>query len=206
MLDITTKTKYYGFVLDNYEVSLYCENMNETIFIYALCDKLNQVRYIGRTCNVKYRKENHRNNYAWVKSHFIIEIVEEKNAIAREAFWIQHYRDNGSDLENIHHIYGRQNRVQDRIKYVRPTQEQALLTHRLIKKMLKQKNISFADIASIAGTTRNAIYLVSRGKICSRQLRRAFCNELGLHPVLLGWHNIATEYEAEEVLLVSEKQ
>ena len=64
------------------------------------------------------------------------------------------------------------------------------LPHEIVKRHAKELGITYGDIAVIAGTTRMAISHVVHGKSRSRRLRRVICNELQIHPHVLGWTNI----------------
>ncbi len=89
-----------------------------TIYIYSLKDPIsNEIRYIGKTTNIKNRlnahltrsKNNKYHSARWVKSLLnkgqrpILEVVEEcteDNWKEREIFWIKYYREK-FDLTNI---------------------------------------------------------------------------------------------------------
>ena len=95
--------------------------------IYLLRDPVNQeIRYIGKTTNLKERLANHiyksksskTHCGSWIKSLIskslkpIIEEIEEcENWQQREIFWIEYYKSQGADLTN--HTTGGEGRTCD---------------------------------------------------------------------------------------------
>lgn len=102
------------------------------IYIYTLSDPLTkEVRYIGKTNNLKQRFYNHlthakklkykRHVCYWVNSLLkqdlfpILEVIEEceDSWIEREIFWINSYKEKGADLCN--HTQGGEGRLGSRV-------------------------------------------------------------------------------------------
>ena len=157
--------------------------MNETTIIYALHDKDGAVHYVGRTTNLQHRSISHMKSRPWFHHHSVLEIVRPQDAAEREYGWISYYRRNGSELENKNHFYY-------------GVAVDPITAYRHIKRVAKDKHITFGKIAEACGTTSQAISIVAASRSASRRLRRAICYELGIHPVELGWMNIADEYDA----------
>lgn len=89
-------------------------------YIYTLTDPRNQeIRYVGKTTNLKARKYNHYQGRAkthcgnWIRQLLslgffpemkVIDQVDSNNNddwIELEQYWIQYHKDNGSDLTNL---------------------------------------------------------------------------------------------------------
>lgn len=90
------------------------------VYIYGLSDPItNEIRYIGKTVNMKnrYKKHVYQSKYLktkignWIKklisinlkpNILLIEECEENNWIEREKYWIKKYKEDGYNLLNIH--------------------------------------------------------------------------------------------------------
>jgi hypothetical protein len=70
------------------------------VIIYALFDKDNQIRWVGKSVQMRGRFNRHKQDRPWVIRYEVLELANDQNWIQREMFWIAHGRKVGWPLEN----------------------------------------------------------------------------------------------------------